>query len=433
MPSPSPLAGAHPQPDLRTLPNGVRALAWPLPGRATVAVSVYVQAGSAHEPRHASGLTHVVEHMLFKGTATRDARRINADAEQLGAEANAHTDKDHFALHLRGLAEHVESFVAQLADLLIAPTFPPGEIEAERQVLLHEMTEVEDDPMAIAFQLFDRASWGLRAAARPVIGERALLERFTREQLVALVRERFTAPNVVVVAAGALDPEAFHRSVARHFGALPSGPVNTLPVADWRGGVKTRDLAGHAQTHLVLGLPAARLGEDTPLPALAAACLGEGMGSPLMDELREKRGLLYYAACSHDTLLCGGQFVVEASTAPEQAAEAAGEVRRLLQRLAAHVPAEDLQRAQAQLAVRRVRALEEPGRLVEDSALELLATGRLRAHHERLADLRRVDAQDLQAYFAALLRHPMAVAATGRVRRGLPAQLRQVLEVPLIP
>ncbi|MFY7856457.1 MAG: hypothetical protein ACOVQT_09990, partial [Rubrivivax sp.] len=86
---------------------------------------------------------------------------------------------------------------------------------------------------------------------------------------------------------------------------------------------------------------------------------------------------------------------------------------------------------EAQLAVRRVRALEEPGRLVEESALELLATGRLRPHHERLADLRRVDAQDLQAYFASLLRHPMAVAATGRVRRGLPALLRQALDVPI--
>lgn len=415
------------------LPNGVRALAWPMPGRATVAVSVYVQAGSAHEPRHEAGLTHVVEHMLFKGTATRDARRINADAELLGAEANAHTDKDHFALHLRGLAEHAEAFVEQLADLLQSPAFPPGEIESERQVLLHEMTEVEDDPMAIAFQLFDRASWGLHAAARPVIGDRALLQRFTREQLVALVRQRFTGPNVVVVAAGALDAEAWHRSVARQFGTLPPGPANALRPAAWRGGVKTRDLAGHAQTHLVLGLPAAGLADDGTLPSLAAACLGDGMGSPLMDELREKRGLLYYAASSHDSMVCGGQLVVEASTAPEQALEAATEVQRLLRRLAGHVGADDLQRARAQLAVRRVRAMEEPGRLAEDSALELLATGRLQPLAERLAALHRVGADQLQAWFAQSLQHPMAVAATGRVRRGLPAALREALGVPLVP
>ncbi|MBL8361873.1 MAG: insulinase family protein [Rubrivivax sp.] len=410
---------------LHVLPNGVRVLALPLPHLRTAAVSVYVRGGSAHETRPQAGLTHFVEHMLFKGTHGRDARRINRDAERLGAEANAHTDKDHLALHLRGLGEHVPEFVAQLADLVLHSTFPADEVERERQVLLHEMTEVDDDPMATAFKLFDSASWGLHAVARPVIGERRLVERHTREQLLALVRERFTAPNIVVVAAGGFDPKRLREASVRAFADAPPGEPARLEAPVWHGGVKSRDLPGSVQTHLVMGFPLPSLAEADPGAALAAAVFGEGMGSPLMDELRERRALLYYAACAADQFESCGQFVVEASTAPAQVHEASGEVLRLLQAHARAVDADDFERGRQQLVVRRLRAAEDPSRLAEDAALELLARGSVTPIERWLEGTRRLTPEDLRTRYAAMLARRPALALTGKVPRGMAAQLRE--------
>ena len=197
-----------------TLPNGVRALVLPMPERQTAAVSVFVRCGSQHEPRVLNGIGHVVEHMVFKGTRTRDAARINLDAESLGAEVNAHTDKDHSAFHMRGLPPHALEFLPMLADLLLAPTFPADELERERQVLLQEFAEDEDDPMATAYRLFDTACYGLHPLAQPAIGRRANIERFTRDDLVAWTARQFTAANTVVAAAGPLDAEAFDPAFA---------------------------------------------------------------------------------------------------------------------------------------------------------------------------------------------------------------------------
>ena len=175
-------------PQLTALGNGARVVVVPMTGRETVAVSVFVRTGSQHESRHDSGISHVVEHMAFKGTATRDCQRINLDAEALGAEVNAHTDKDHTAFHIEGLAADLPTFVELLADIVLNPSFPADELERERQVLQHEFTEFEEDPVNIAFECFDRACYGAEhAAGRPVIGKRANLDRLTRDDLPAFV------------------------------------------------------------------------------------------------------------------------------------------------------------------------------------------------------------------------------------------------------
>jgi len=182
-------------PLLHTLPNGVRVVAMPRPQRRTGGVSVFVRVGSAHESRALNGIGHVLEHMAFKGTSERDAYRVNLDAEALGAEVNAHTDKDHTAYHMRGLGEHAPRFVAMLADIVRHATFPDDELAREREVLLQEVAEVEDDPMTVAYQLFDHACWAAHPAAQPVIGQRRVIERCTREQLAAHVQQHYTGAN----------------------------------------------------------------------------------------------------------------------------------------------------------------------------------------------------------------------------------------------
>lgn len=401
---------------LATLPNGVRALAIRQPWRQSVNLSVFIRAGSLHETRRLNGISHVVEHMAFKGTHTRDCQRINLDAELLGAEVNAHTDKDHTAFHIDGMAENLPAFVAQLADIVLNSTFPDSELERERQVILHEFTEFDEDPSATAFRLFDRACYGQHPAGQPVIGNRANLQRITRADLLAYVAQHYTAGQVVVAVAGPVDADAFTRLVEAHFGAMPTGTAPAPAEPAWLGGLKLRRMATSSQCHSVVGYAAPPLHDPAHLPwTVAAALLGEGMSSPLLDQIRERRGLAYYTACSADIGPLAGQFVVEAATAPEQASEYLTEVARLLQQQAETTDTVALQRARNQLTVRALRALEQPTRRLEAAAQDVFVFGRPRDTAEHIDTLRAVDGDAVRAAFATMLASPAALALTGSV------------------
>ena len=412
---------------LATLDNGVRVLTLDLPHQPIASVSVFVRCGSGHEAPRSNGIGHVIEHMAFKGTQRRDARHLNLDAERLGAEVNAHTDKDHTAFHMRGLAGDAPTLVQMLGDIVQHATFPEAELAREREVLLHEFTEDEDDPMSTAYKLFDRACHGRHALAQPVIGSRANIQRFGRSDLVAHVQRHYTGVNVVVAAAGALDTRAVQRAAEASFGSLPAGSENRLAAPPWLGGVQARSQPGSSQTHLVLGFPIPPLQADDPTAALAAALLGEGMSSPLMDQLREQRGLVYYAACSADVIDSLGQFVIEASTAPRQVDDCLAALATLLHEQAQRILAVDLERARQQTLVRQLRALEQPGRRLEEAALDLLVHGRLRSRADWLGRLHAVSADRLRQAFAEMQAAGAALALSGRVPRGLADRARSAL------
>lgn len=418
---------SEPTPRLHTLANGTRLLVLPDPQMATVAVGVFVASGSRHEGPRDSGIGHAVEHMVFKGTAVRDARRINLDAERLGAEVNAHTDKDHTAYHMRGLPHHAGDFVRMLAELVVSPTFPDDELAREREVLLHEFTEDEDDPLSTAFKLFDKGCFGAHPVAQPVIGTRRNLQRFTRDDLKQWVGRHYTAPRTLVGIAGPVDAEALLRVVEPAFAPLPRGEAPPLEAPPWLGGLHTRRLDGCSQAHLVLGYPAAGRVADDPVPAVAAALLGEGMSSPLLDRLREQRALAYYTACSADVIDAAGQFVLELSTSPEQLVAALREVLAVLAEQAGRIDPVDLERARNQLAVRQLRAREQPLRRLEDAALEVFAFGRVRPPDETLQRLLAVDAAALRSGFERMLQARPALALAGLLPRAASERVREAM------
>ena len=412
---------------LHSLPNGVRLVLLPRPESQTCHVSVYLRCGSGHERRSRNGIGHVIEHMVFKGTATRDAQRINIDAERLGVEVNAHTDKDHTAFHMRGLAVHAPQLLRMLADIVLGATFPAEPFEQERAVLLHEFTEDADDPMSTAFKLLDRAAWGLHPLAQPVIGTRANIERLRRDDLVDHVAQHYTGTNLVVAMAGPMAADQLLRETEACFGAMAPGRPNVLTPPTWGGGVRTRAMAGSSQTHLVLGFPVPPMQADDPTASLAAALLGEGMSSPLMDQLRERRGLVYYAACSADLVDSGGQLVIEASTGPEQLDDCLDALAGLIAAQAAAIAPIDLERAKNQIRVRRLLGLEKTGRRLEEAALDALLLGRLRDRADWLARMEAIDADALRALFSRMAASPAALAATGRVPRATSDNARRRL------
>jgi len=409
---------------LATLANGLRVLVMRTPRRQTVDLSVFVHTGSQHEAARDNGISHMVEHMAFKGTASRDCQRINLDAESLGAMVNAHTDKDHSAFHMTGLTRDAPALLHLLADIVQHGSFPADELERERQVILHEYVEDEDDPMSVAFRLFDKLCFGSHPLAQPVIGQRRHIERFSRDDLQAYVQRQYSAANTVVAVAGDVDPQDIARAAEAAFGAMPRGGENLVAAPAWLGGVRTRALADSPQTHVVLGFPLPSLAGAHQAGVVAAALLGEGMSSPLMDQLRERRGLVYYAACSADVLELAGQFVIEASTSPQQLPDFFAEVVRLLLAHADGIDPAALQRARRQIAVRHLRDLERPSRRLEGAALDLFALGRLRSRAETLQTLQEVGATQVRDCFGTMLRSGAAVSVAGKLRRGADRLLR---------
>jgi predicted Zn-dependent peptidase len=414
-------------PDVATLDNGVRVVVFRLPHQATAAVSVFVRSGSQHESARQNGISHVIEHMAFKGTRSRDCQRINLDAERLGADVNAHTDKDHTAFHMRGLARDAGAFVGMLGDIVRHGTFPEAELEREREVVLHEYAEVEDDAMATAFRLFDKACYGDHPAARPVIGSRANIRRLTRADLVAHVERRFTGVNTIVGVAGDVDPGRVLAAAQDAFGGMPRGTDNRIAAPAYVGGIRSRRMSGCSQSHAVLGFPVPALPGNHHAFVVAAALFGEGMSSPLLDRLRERRGLVYHADCSTDVRDSYGQFVIEASTSPEHLGEYFAEVTRLLRE---HVESTDpvgLERARNQIAVRSLCAQEAAEQRLELAALDLFALGRVRPREELLAGIGAVTPREVRSAFAQMLDAGPAVALAGKFGKGEEERIAELL------
>jgi len=401
-----------------TLDNRVRVVVLRLPYVATAAVSVFVRSGSQHESARLSGISHFIEHMAFKGTRSRDCQQINLDAERLGAEVNAHTDKNHTAFHMRGLARDAGSFLQMLGDIVRQSTFPEAELERERQVILHEYTEDEDDALSTAFRLFDQACYGEHAVARPVIGSRTNIRRFTRAELVAYVQQQYTGANIVVGVAGNVDADQVVAAASAAFGDMPRGSDNRVAAPDYVGGIRSRRMPGCSQAHVVLGFPIPGLLGEYQGAVVAAALFGEGMSSPLLDRIRERRGLVYHADCSADVTDLCGQFVIEASTMPGHLDEYFIEVIRLLREHAEATDPVGLERARNQIMVRSLCAQEVPSQRLEIAALDLFVFGRVRSRAELMAGVAAVTPVQVREAFARMLDAGAAVALAGKITKG---------------
>jgi predicted Zn-dependent peptidase len=259
-----------------------------------------------------------------------------------------------------------------------------------------------------------------------VIGSRANIRRLTRADLVAHVQRRFTGTNTVVGVAGDVDSDRVVAVAQDAFGDMPRGADNRIAAPDFVGGIQSRRLSG-SQAHAVLGFPIPALPGEHHAIVVAAALFGEGMSSPLLDQLRERRGLVYHADCSTDVRDAYGQFVIEASTSPERLGEYFAEVTRLLRE---HVEATDpvgLERARNQIAVRRLGAQEVPAQQLELAALDLFALGRVRPREELLAGIAAVTPSRVREAFAQMLDGGAAVGLAGRIARGEEDRIARLL------
>jgi predicted Zn-dependent peptidase len=412
-------------PVLHTLANGARLLALPMPHVQSASVGVFLRVGSRDETPASNGISHVLEHMAFKGTATRSVQEINLDAERLGADVNAFTSKDTTGYFMTGLGRHAQPFLRMTADIVLNSTFPEDELRRELEVIRQEAIEYDEDPEEKSSELLDRALWGAHPMGMPVIGTVENIERFTREDVVAHVRAHYLPQNTVVVAAGNFDVDGFLALAAELFSAMPASAADAASQPaeppEYVGSAQAQRFTRVSQVFVNLAYPLAPASADE-LPqqrwrlaaALAANLFGGGMSAPLVDTIRERLGLAYTAQSSMESGDAWADFIVHAVTTPDKLDQLMTATGGLLRAQAQAIDPVHLERAKNQLTVSRVRSSERTYATMERAVEELFARGTVTSAAETIAMIESISADEVRAVFERMLRHPAALAITGK-------------------
>ncbi len=412
-------------PILRTLPNGVRLMALPMPHVQSASVGVFLRVGSRDETPATNGISHVLEHMAFKGTATRSVQAINLDAERLGADVNAYTGKDSTGYFMTGLGQHAPQLLRMTADIVLHSIFPEAELQRELEVIRQEAIEYDEDPEDSSSDLLDRALWGDAPMGMPVIGTVENIEAFTRDDLVRHVQQHYVAGKTVVAAAGHFDVEAWMRLAEELFAAMPASPGGAVShppePAPHAGQAVARRFTQVSQVFLHLAYPLAPTGPEGNAPqrwrlaaALAANLFGGGMSSPWVDAVRERLGLAYTADATLDSGDAWLNFVVHAVTTPDKIEALVQATGELLQAQATAIDPVHLERAKNQLTVSRVRAAERPFATMERAVEELFAHGTVTPLAETIALIGDIRSEEVREVFARMLAYPPALSITGK-------------------
>lgn len=303
----------------KTLSNGIRVVAENVPYVRSVSVGVWVGSGSRHEAAHENGVSHFIEHMLFKGTNTRTARDIALDMDSVGGQLNAFTTREYTCFYARTLNEYVDTSLSVLSDMVFEPLLSDADTELERRVILEEIAMYEDSPEDVVYDLFDAAVWGDTPMGRPILGTPGTLAGITPEIMRKYMCSHYTSNNIVIAVAGSFTSELFDK-LDIHFGMRRlSDKEADCEKVKYRpkNSVLTRDFE---QVQLVYGFNGIDIYDESVYSLLVFNnVFGSGMSSRLFQNIREKYGLTYSIGAGHSAYTDAGTFDISAAVLPENA------------------------------------------------------------------------------------------------------------------
>jgi predicted Zn-dependent peptidase len=345
------------------LPNGLTVLSEHMPGVRSIAFGAWVRAASIHEPRERMGVSHLLEHMVFKGTSTRSAKDIALSLESLGGALDAYTAREHTSYQARVLDEHLEHAADVIADLVFRPLLRAEDLKLERRVVLEEISMVEDTPDDLVFELHNEALWGQHPYGYSILGTRDTVSALGVRELRELHERAYHPPQLIVAAAGNVHHDRLLETLERTgWTERPRGDETPLsaptPVPappSYRHVSKDA-----AQTHIVYGSRMVAHGHPLRYAAvLVSTVLGAGMSSRLFQRVREELGLAYSVYTFQSFHADTGVHGVYVGTAPETASEAAAAIREeLIQVAETGLTPEEIAAGKSQLKGQSTLSLE---------------------------------------------------------------------------
>jgi predicted Zn-dependent peptidase len=380
------------------LDTGLRLITETMPHVRSVSIGVWLTRGSRHEREPQSGIAHFVEHMLFKGTATRTAEDIAQEIDSIGGQLDAFTAKEYASYYIKVLDEHLPMAVDLLSDIVMRPRFVGDDIDKEKKVILEEIKMVEDTPDDLVHELFTQHFWEGHALGRPILGSKETVESFTPAVLRDYFGTTYAAPNLIVSAAGNVEHAQVRELVSRAFASLPraaSAYDDTVPQVVPQVLVRTKELE---QSHVCLGTNSYPQNHpDRYVGYIMNTVLGGSMSSRLFQNVREKRGLAYAVFSGLSAYRDAGNLTIYAGCANEAVPEVVSlcveELKTLKQ---APVPDAELRRAKDHLKGSLMLSLENTASRMSHLARQEIYFERHFGLDETLAGVERVSADDVQ-------------------------------------
>ena len=406
----------------KTLANGVRVIVKQMEGLFSVSMGILVGTGAAFETDREDGISHFIEHMLFKGTPTRTAFEISDAFDALGAQVNAFTGKDLTCYYSKATEEHAAEAFALLADLFLNASFPEEEMAREKGVVLEEINMSEDTPEDLCLDLLSRAAYGAANYGRNILGSAENVRSFTRDDLQAYRRERYVPENIVVSFAGNIGPSEAIALAETYFGSLARTAFSEREKRiQWQGGSLFKQKSIE-QAHFAVAFPSVSR-EDKLRPAvqLMNAIFGGGMSSRLFQRVREELGLAYsvYSYSTHYAET--GNLTVYAGVNPAKAEEAAEAVRGVIVSLTeGGVTEQEFLRGREQLKASTVFSQENTSAQMLLYGKEMLFNRAVFDFEKRMAELAALTQADVHdAIDASFDFSRAAIASVGNLKRAI--------------
>jgi predicted Zn-dependent peptidase len=400
--------------EVTRLPSGLAIVTDAMPHLETASLGVWVGSGSRDEKPDEHGISHLLEHMAFKGTSRRTAREIAEEIEAVGGDLNAATSAENTAYYARVLKADVPLALDVLSDILADPTFDPAELKREQHVIVQEIGASEDTPDDIVFDYLQAKAFPKQPLGRTILGTPGTVRSFEPSSLRAYLARNYKAPDMVVAAAGAIDHAAVVSEVERRFNSF-AGPAAPVPEPGRFGGGTHIEKRPLEQVHLTLALKGVPQ-RDPSLFSLQVFnnALGGGMSSRLFQEVRENRGLCYSIYSFHVSYQDTGMFALYSGTAEADAPELMRVVVDQIAQAAENLTEVEVARAKAQMKAGLLMALESSRTRAEQLARQMFAYGRPIPLSELVGKIEAVTVESARAAGRALISgSPPAVAALG--------------------
>jgi predicted Zn-dependent peptidase len=403
--------------EFTALPSGLRVVTDRMDYLETVSLGVWVGVGSRHEHAGEHGLSHLLEHMAFKGTRRRSARDIAEEIEAAGGDLNAATSTEQTSYYAHVLASDAGIVLDILADILTESTFETQELEREKSVILQEIGAVEDTPDDLVFDLFNAAAFPGQAIGWPILGTPERVKAFDRKMIQAYLQDHYRSGVMVITAAGAVHHEEIVAAASKRFAALPVAAVAPSVPARYLGG-QTLLKRRLEQAHVIVGFEGVSYADPAHYALhVFASAVGGGMSSRLFQEVREKRGLVYAINAFHWGYSDSGLFGFYAAAGRRQVEELMPVALDSLAAATQDLSEDEVQRAKAQIKVSMLTALESPAARAEQIARQVLAFGRVLSREEIISKIDCLSVDEVRAAGRAALRSKPTVAAIGPVSK----------------
>ena len=396
--------------DIRTttLPNGLLVLTEAMPHMRSVSMGVWIDSGSRDEAPEVNGISHFLEHMVFKGTTTRSAQQFAREVDAIGGNLDAFTGKETVCFNIKVLDENVPAALDLLTDLVLHPTFAPDDIAKEQGVILEEIKMDEDNPDYLVHELFTQNFWKGDALGRPILGTAETVSSFTQAIVLDEYARRFTPANMVFSAAGNLDHDTFVEQVAAAFTSLSASSGAKLartPAPQAFPHITLKNKKSLEQVQFCLAVPSLPVSDPDRYAAyLLNSILGGGMSSRLFQAIREERGLAYSIYSELNPFRDTGSLAVYAGCAIANLREVLTLTLAEFTRLKSEpVTDEELDRARNQTKGNMVLGLESSSSRMSSLARQQMYWGKFFPIDEITAEIDRVTAADLQRVARQLL------------------------------